>query len=104
MTHTTSIATYTDQFVYQLMLDIAARDVAVTQFEFYPLVDQYATLRCCTHAAAVGAAEDGSTLEWELLTLPKRGRWKVIASGSGDEAAVRRVVIDHLRKAIDSDA
>ncbi|AUN38649.1 hypothetical protein [Tsukamurella tyrosinosolvens] len=102
MTHTTSTATYTDQAVYKLMLDIAIHDVAVTGFEFYPLVDQLATLKHCNHAVNVGASEDGSSLEWEVLTLPKRGRWKVIASGSGDEAAARRVVVDHLRQAIDS--
>ncbi|MCV7204894.1 hypothetical protein H7J71_23040 [Mycolicibacterium peregrinum] len=96
-----TMTTYTDQSVYELMLDIAIHDVAVTGFEFYPLVDQYATLKCCTHAVAVGAAEDGCTLEWELLTLPKRGGWKTLASGSGDEATVRRVVIDHLRAASD---
>lgn len=96
-----TMTAYTDQSVYQLMLDIAARDVVVTGFEFYPLVDQAATVKYCNHAVTVGASEDGSTLEWELLTLPKRGRWKVLASGSGDVAAVRRVVTDHLRGASD---
>ncbi len=88
---------YNDRFVYQLLLGIAAHDIEATALELHP-ADVYAISRG-ERRAAVCPTEDGDALEWELLSLPARGRWKVIEEGVGNESDVRAVVIDHLRDA-----
>ncbi len=88
---------YTDRAVYQLLLEIAAHDIEATALELHP-ADAY-TISRGERRASVWPTEAGDALEWELLTLPKRGRWKALAEGAGDVTAVRSAVIDHLRDA-----
>lgn len=86
---------YTDQTVYQLLLQVAARDVEATALEFDPTGDP-ATITRWGHRAAVQPSSDGTALEWDLYLFPGRGRWRLIGSGDGDETAMRTAVIDHL--------
>lgn len=88
---------YTDRAVYRLLLEIAAHDIEATALELHP-ADAYTVSRG-KRRAAVWPTEAGDALEWELLSLPARGRWKVIEEGVGNESDVRTAVIDHLRDA-----
>lgn len=91
--------TYTDQTVYRLLLQLAARDVTVTRIEFDPT--DVATIACDGRRAAVWPSDDGTTLEWELLSYPtRRGRrWDTCGSGTGDDTEMRIAVLEHLNTA-----
>ncbi|MGC5024433.1 hypothetical protein ACLQ3K_06710 [Tsukamurella sp. DT100] len=88
---------YNDRAVYHLLLEIAAHDIEATALELHP-ADAY-TISRGERRAAVWPTEAGDALEWELLSLPARGRWKVIEEGVGNESDMRAAVIDHLRDA-----
>ncbi len=88
------MTTFTDRDVYQLLLQLATHDVEADALTFDPT--DAATITCDDRRAMVEPSEDGSQLEWSLLTFPGRGRWRLIDSGSGDEAATRTAVLKHL--------
>lgn len=96
MTETIILSTYSDRDVYQLLLEIAARaDIEATALSF-DHTDAY-SIDCGDLRAEVWPAEDGDWLEWELLSLPRRGGWRVVGSGAGNESAMRIAVLPHLR-------
>lgn len=96
MTETT-MTTYTDESVYKLLLELATHDVTVTALEFDPT--DAAGITCRDRRAVVEPSSDGFELEWSLLTFPGRGRWREIATGSGNESEMRIQVKQHLRTA-----
>ncbi|MGV0675676.1 hypothetical protein A5666_00015 [Mycolicibacterium fortuitum] len=87
---------YTDRAVYQLLLEIAARaDIQATALSFDP-TDAH-SIDYGDRRATVWPTEDGDKLEWELLVLPRRGGWRVTATGSGNDSDMRTAVVSHLR-------
>ncbi|WP_170092338.1 hypothetical protein [Mycobacteroides abscessus] len=87
---------YTDRDVKLLLLDIASRpDIAADELAFDP-TDAF-TIDSGGNRAAVWPSDDGTELVWELMILPRRGGWRVIGSGSGNESDMRIAVLPHLR-------
>ena len=92
---------FTDRDIYRMLLEIAARaDVTATMLEFDPTDAYYIT--CDDRRAAVWASEDGSAVEWELLAFHRRGSWRAVAAGSGNESDMRLAVVPHLRAGLGS--
>lgn len=96
-----NMTTYTDENVYKMLLAMATSDVKVTQLEFDQFDVVSAVITANDRRAAVSLSEDGTELEWELHGFPRRGRWREVASGVGDSAAMRSALIEHLRGAFD---
>lgn len=86
---------YTDRDVYELLLQIALADIEATALGFDP-TDAH-TIDCGGRRAAVWPTEDGTELEWQLLSLPRRGGWRLTATGSGNDSDMRTAVVSHLR-------
>ncbi|MBN3458242.1 hypothetical protein JNN96_29815 [Mycobacterium sp. DSM 3803] len=77
------MTTYTDESVYKLLLEFDPTDAAAITYD--------------DRRAVVEPSSDGFELEWSLLTFPGRGRWREIATGSGNESEMRIQVKQHLR-------
>lgn len=89
---------YTDDTAYGLALTIASR-VTVSLIDFDPTSDPAIAIARNGHRATLTASEDGRSLQWELFTVPRRGRWREVSRGTGDAIAAHDAVLDHLDRA-----